>query len=397
MNRLASVLLLSLPLAVVGCGPKTFESLCDGSATQPEACTQTCDASPSAPETCPSGFHCSPDGTCTAACTPGGSECGAGYVCTSDGECLDDGNDDNPQPEVDADCPAVMFTATPVVPSIELVLDRSGSMAANLGPGVTRYAAMREALVGAQGVVTALETKAYFGAYSYTADMVGNNQCPINTSVPRALNNAAAIRQAIDAPLGGDGVFDSDDGGNTPTYRALNAAVGKFAANPPAADSPPVIVLATDGLPNDCGGGVTEVQSVAAAAAAYAAGIPVYVLAINQSSSHFQDLANAGQGVAAGQPNATYFVANNPQQLADAFNTIINGVVSCELTIDGMVDEAQAAQGTVTLNGMTLTYGTEWELANPTTIRLLGTACETLKSSAAPSVTASFPCGTIIL
>jgi hypothetical protein len=65
--------------------------------------------------------------------------------------------------------------------------------------------------------------------------------------------------------------------------------------------------------------------------------------------------------------------------------------------ITGMVDAATAGQGTVTLNGMTLTYGTDWTVdANGTTIHLLGNACTTLKNSANPTVDASFPCGVVI-
>jgi hypothetical protein len=65
--------------------------------------------------------------------------------------------------------------------------------------------------------------------------------------------------------------------------------------------------------------------------------------------------------------------------------------------INGSVDASQAAAGTVVLNGMQLMYGTDWTLVGGSTIRLLGQACETLKGSANPVVTASFPCGTVIL
>jgi hypothetical protein len=51
----------------------------------------------------------------------------------------------------------------------------------------------------------------------------------------------------------------------------------------------------------------------------------------------------------------------------------------------------------VTLNGNPLTHGTDWEAVNATTIRLIGGACDTLKSSNNPKVEASFPCGAVIL
>jgi hypothetical protein len=47
---------------------------------------------PGAPNTCPAGYHCTPDGTCDALCTPGGNECGDGYHCTTDGQCVGDGS-----------------------------------------------------------------------------------------------------------------------------------------------------------------------------------------------------------------------------------------------------------------------------------------------------------------
>jgi len=52
--------------------------------------------------------------------------------------------------------------------------------------------------------------------------------------------------------------------------------------------------------------------------------------------------------------------------------------------------------GQVTLNGMPLTYGTDWDLSNPSTIRLLGGACDTLKSSDNPIVKATFSCGAVL-
>lgn len=285
------------------------------------------------------------------------------------------------------ECPRVDFMATQVIPSVQLLIDRSGSMSNFLpNTNTSRYQAMRDALVGSTGVVASLQTKARFGASLYSAD----SPCPrlYNTPV-RDMNNFAQVQQLIDS---------QQPNGNTPTPGAIDQTVAGFAASPPPAGSPPIIVLATDGLPNTCSGGDSQNESVTSAKNAYTAGIRVFVLGIAGVNDGFlQNMANAGQGVTTGQTNAKYYTANSPQELKDAFNAIIGGVVSCELNINGTVDPEAAKGGTVKLNGTTLTYGQDWEVVNGTTIRLVGMACETLKSSSNPQVQASFPCGAVIL
>jgi len=380
---------LVFALTVAACGAKQFDSLCTAIPT-PEGCGRACDPAPGAANSCDTGYFCSPDGKCDIQCTVSGTECGEGYACTPDGRCIDDHGMGSNAP--DASCPAVQFTATPTTPSIGLVLDQSGSMIDNKLGNITRYQAMRDALVDAtNGVVTQLDAKAYFGAMLYTCN--SNNNLDIN-QVPRAATNAAAVRALIDSKL-------TVRGGNTPTHAAINRMVATFDTNKPPPGSPPVIVLATDGIPNSCAdtGGGGESASVAAARAAYMAGIPVYVLAINLASQHFQDMANAGQGWQPGQPNIPYYLANDAAQLKAAFDTIIKGVISCDLSltnVNGTVDPAQAMSGTIIVNGQTLTYGTDWTLVNGNVIRILGAACTSLKTTPNPMVSATFPCGAVI-
>ncbi len=385
MNRLGIAFAASLTLAA--CGAKEFGSVC-GEVPPPAACQTACDPAPGAANSCPLGFHCSADGKCDAQCTPGGDQCGDGYTCTDTGYCVDNQGPGSNGP--DASCPAITFTPMPATPSIQLVLDQSGSMSGtDINP--TRYLGMRNALVDpTNGVVSKLETKAYFGSKLYTC----NGNANAFTDVPRALNNAAAIRASIDGKAPAD---------STPTAAALDKARMDFAATPPPAGSPPIIVLATDGEPNGCGTNQSQAtynaQAVAAAGAAYAAGLPVYVLAISANQTllnHLQDVANAGQGHQAGQPNIPYYPANNAAQLAAAFQTIINGVISCDLKLTSSIDATSAMQGTVTVNGMTLTYGTDWTLVNGNIVRVMGAACNALKSSTNPAVQATFPCGSVI-
>ena len=384
-KNLAVAFVLALTAAACG-GPKQFGSVCDDP-NAPEACNQACDPAPGAAQSCPAGFYCSEDGRCDAECTLGGSQCGDGYQCTANGRC----ESTDPGPGMtgpDASCPAVNFTAKAVTPSIQLLIDRSGSMDENIG-NISRYDAVENALVNATtGVVTKLQGKAYFGASLYSTDA----PCPKLYNVGRSINNRDAIAQLINS---------QSPAGNTPTGGSIDQVVADFAANPPPAGSPPIIVLATDGLPNNCDGNSTAGQqkAIQAAQASYAAGIRLFILAVGNgiADNHLQAMANAGAGVQAGQPNAPYYVSNTPQDLENAFNQIIGGVLSCELMISGSIDQSQAAGGTVVLNGMTLQYGTDWELSGPSTIKLLGQACETLKGSVNPTVTASFPCGSILL
>jgi hypothetical protein len=384
MNRLSLgfIAALSIPTILGACGPKEIASKCSLDPA-PAECSAPCDPLPGAANTCPSGWHCSEGGTCDSQCTPGSDECGSGYACTADGRCVDDGNVE--PPPIDMACPAVTFTPMPKTPSITLVLDRSGSMAGtDISP--TRYEAMRNALVDTtSGIVTQLQAKAYFGSELYWGSSLSTK------IVARALNNASAIRTSMDG---------TSPSGNTPTTAALDKAVADFGTTPPPADSPPAIVLATDGLPTDSNGNTndtTKAAAVAAAADAYAAGIPVYVLAIAQADDHFQDLANAGQGWQPGDPDVPYYPVTNAADLQDAFQTIINGVISCDLSLTAAIDEGQAMNGTLTINGVTQTYGTDWVLVGGNTIRVQGAACTMLKSAQNPDVQATFPCGSIIL
>src|ERR1041385_4592310 len=154
---------------------------------------------------------------------------------------------------------------------------------------------------------------------------------------------------------------------NTPTPAAINSMIDDFVANPAPKGSAPVIVLSTEGLPNDCNGqngAQAQADTVAAAKNAFNKGIRLFLLVVgNQINSTFKrDLANAGQGVQAGQPDAKSYTATDPASLSAAFQDIIQGVLSCDLKLDGSVDPADAQTGIVTLNGTDLVFGTDWNL-----------------------------------
>lgn len=389
------VLLLGLVFAATACGGKSFESLCANQVPAPAGCNTPCDPAPGATTTCISGFHCSADGKCDTQCTLTGGECGDGYACTSDGHCVPD--DGPPGMEPDTNCAAVHFTATKTTPSIQLLIDRSGSMLQDFNGGTgtpKKFPTEQDALVGPTGVVTQLQQSVYFGASMFPSDT-----CPglFSSAGGRKVMNQTAIADLLNT-------HPPVSTANTPTPAAIAAAVKDFVDNPAPAGSPAVIVLSTDGLPNDCSGAngaQARKDTVAAAKDAFDKHIRLFLLVVgNQIDATFKrDLANAGQGVQAGQPDATAYTATDPASLSQAFQDIIRGVVSCDLKLDGgPVDPGDASTGVVTLDGKDLTFGTDWNLdKDGVTIHLLGKACDQLKMSPDPKVDAVFACGSVIL
>lgn len=397
--NMSRAFLLGLVVLTAACGGgKTSpqqDSVC-GSPVPPPACATTCDPAAGAPTTCPAGFHCAASRKCDSLCAANSNDCGDGYECTSDGFCVSKGPGDGTDGP-DAFCPTVQFIAKATIPSIQLLIDRSLSMskdfqgdpptANTMDPTLKeKFATEVTALVGSAGVVTQLAAQVYFGASMYPGATCTGSMF----SVGRALNNEKAISDLLAA---------HGPGGNTPTAPSIDSVVQDFTTNKPPVGSPPVIVLATDGLPNRCGfqgdnDTVAQQATIDAAAAAYSKGFPLFLLSVGKIDPAFeQAVANAGAGAPPGT-NAKAYKATNSDELAAAFQEIIRGVVSCDLNLNGKVNADAASTGVIVLNGTTLTYLTDWTLdASGTVIHLLGTACTALKNSTNPKIDATFACG----
>ena len=328
-----------------------------------------------------------------------------GNVCTPNGYCepLSFGPDASNSSGIDANlgCPSTHFSAMPVIPTVQLLIDQSGSMSTTFG-NTTRWDAIKNALTDpSTGVVTNLQSEVIFGASLFTGS---GSTCPrLLSSSDRQLNNGAEIATLL---------ADNGPAGNTPTGASIDAVVQDFANNPPMMGSPPIIVIATDGEPNDCGDNGTPTQqqtaaseqhAITSATAAFTAGIQLYVLGVGSDTdmTNLQAMANVGLGQDATTGTATAYSALDPASLATAFQTIINGTRSCDLTLTGQIITSQANTGMVTLDGNNLAYGAGWTIVvvggadTSSTIRLIGTACDTLLTEAAPVVDAYFPCGAI--
>jgi hypothetical protein len=301
----------------------------------------------------------------------------------------------NPSGPDGGDCARVQVDLKDVTPTVELLIDRSGSM--NQGYGdTTRWNAVYSTLMDpTTGLVGRLDGQVRFGIALYTSQN-GNQSgtCPIIESVAPALGNAASIEAMY------DGKQPVEDTPTAPSIVAAQAILSTV-TDP----GPKLIVLATDGLPDTCdvpdpdGQPQALADSVAAAQGAHTAGSNLYIISVGPdvAQSHLQDMANAGVGLAIGGPdNAPYYRALDPDSLVNAFDTVVSGVRTCTFALDGQVDMNTADNGTVTLDGTPLQYGSQWKLDDSSTLEILGDACDTLKGGGDHHVAAEFTCTSIV-
>jgi hypothetical protein len=252
------------------------------------------------------------------------------------------------------------------------------------GP-MTRWGALRQALVGdPDGVVTRLQDVISFGFYLFGTQP----SCPlVATPIAPAAGQGDAIRNAF--PI-------KPPGSNTPTGLALQMVVDGLSPNkgPDTMIDPQIILLATDGAPNSCDDSTIDFQpSLDAAMAAQAKGVTMYVLSLAEPAGdygmHLQQMADIGLN----QKDAPLYSPSSQEQLRTDLESLIGGAVGCDVRVNGKVDSKRACEGEVRINGDLLKCGTDWELADESTLHLLGDTCDKFKTDASAMLTARWPCG----
>lgn len=390
---------------------------------------------------CNDGLACSSSKHCSVPCKPGAKEaCKDNEVCRSDGTCPTrtdimlgfggmDGGPGEPNGAGGASsCIDVDVDFQPQIPTVLLLIDRSGSMnAENFGAAVTeavdngtytlgdcpsnndwRWNVVRDVLMNpTKGIVKPLEDRVRFGLSLYTSDMGQVSEedpeqidltkmCPVLLEVPIALDNHEAMLDEFKC---------SDIADDTPTGESLVAAAATLKAfDEPG---PKVIVLATDGEPDNCecpnfSGRVPEKckaddmpdlvkqQVVDTAKQIHGDDITVHVINVSTPSQatlqqHLEDVADAGGG--------KVYPGFSPGALSEAFEEIINGVRSCKIDLDGKIAKGKESTGTVTLDGEPLVLDGDdgWQVNSPGQIELLGAACEAIKKGG-HDLAIKFPC-----
>ena len=440
---------------------------CDTENTCQAQCS-TCGDTCKSTSDCPDAQFCSGNETCQQECNPTShsSSCEAG-VCSADGKCVakDDidisaggaPNTSTPDDEnTNKDCIDVDVTFEPQTPNVVLLIDQSGSMkddnmaVGKFGDTVKkaeqageysywdcdtndqnwRWNVVRNVLLHPDnGVVKDLEDKVRFGLALYSSQGgFGSGgtpkQCPVLTEVDLAFGTHQTML---------DDFTCSTLLSDTPTRESLTATAEKLAGM--KVDGPKVIVLATDGAPDNCTcanwddkagdtcantqankvtrGGMTmspqeaEQYDVVQEALRIKEELGITVEVINVSdpndttlAKHLDDVAKSGGAV--GGKSIPGF---DPGALSGAFQSIIDGVRSCAIDLDGAISPGKESTGKIRLDDdptsavnwtdLKLDDKDGWRVNTSTQIELVGKACETIKTGD-HELDVTFPCGSFV-
>jgi von Willebrand factor type A domain len=296
------------------------------------------------------------------------------------------------------DCATGIARTSRITPRVVLVLDGSCSMSTNYPANGERsatmctqnpngrWAAVRNALIGQNGVVTRLDGVVEFGLAVFGT----SPQCPIPaTPIDPGLNNLQPIQAALP---------DVQPGMFTPTGLALDWVYDNMfsTADVDAEPGPQILILATDGEPNSCDSADTNYQpSIDALNKGNMLGVTTYVISLADAAGEFHDHLQTLANIGANTDQATLYTPATPDDLEADLELLVGGAVGCDVALNGQVDTDHTCEGVVTLNGNPVPCNDKdgWILPDARHIRLQGKACDTLKASKTAELDADFPCG----
>jgi hypothetical protein len=323
-------------------------------------------------------------------------------------------------------CAGRQVVTARVVPTIWLVIDGSGSMLQPLsamGGEQTRWSALHDALMNPDtGVVKSLEKEVEWGVVLYDGPSPGGNpnvmlpdggvrMLPPAETCPRVLT----IEPKKEAFAEISTIVKVDPlGGSTPTDKALNVVVNHLDdMTGQALDTrvyPTIVVLATDGEPNDfCGGGMqggflgfpmpVDVRPQVITAVQQLASMSIKTYVISLAGEDMNLTAHLNEVAAAGDTGLPPFFPTTKDTLVQAFKDIIGPPTACDVVLNGAVKAGLECMGSIKINGTALPCNDAngWMLKDPSTVVIQGTACESYKNDLSAVLEADFPCELIDL
>jgi len=284
-----------------------------------------------------------------------------------------------PASDVDAGpplCDVVQLVASPQLPDMMIVLDRSSSM--------EEGGRWRPSVSALRRLTTKLENSVRFGLTLFPGTArIGNASggllcTPGEISVPIAARNAARIARTLNR---------TRPSGGTPTSDTLRKLQDSYAVADVAPDSEAhakYVLLVTDGAPTCPAGSGTETTQPDTDAANEAIEalrdqhVRTYVIGYDTTGPGNELLESALDGFAArgGTGDEKHRPVEDEASLLSEFEKIASSITSCDFSLDRAPTSADYVL--VKLDGEQLNLGAAdgWRLVGERTIQLTGAACE---------------------
>jgi hypothetical protein len=292
------------------------------------------------------------------------------------------------------------------MPNVYLLVDASTSMRNPVGGSgfepepLTRWQSLRRAVTRIQRYFGG---RVRFGLVTFAA--LGPNRCPIVDVIFPADHDDTAIEDAMQELV--DGAIRERlsviPEGTTPTGETFqhllrdppwvgpprDGGVGR--SLPVAADA---LVLVTDGEPTGCRDIVSRPRDLALAVEqvreAHRSGLPTAIVSvgIGLSRGHLQDLANAGAGVAPGEPDAPWAEGAQPAVLESILIDSVDRFRTCRAALPYPLSDApRACDLEVRVDGERLRCNVDFRLAEGRAV-LSGAPCDAVMEGALLEVSA---------
>jgi hypothetical protein len=344
----------------------------------------------------------------------------------------------------DVVCQMAQYTFEPKIPTIYVLVDRSGSLFTGDTTGI--FFTLRAA---ALQVIQQLQGEIRFGLGVFTGQT--GTMCPMLTSVPTNINNYTAIAAAYNAL--GRPQFKAE----TPAAQVLGTV--KAALQADAGTGQKYVLFVTDTETDYCDDGspLCPLDSVTwRIQDLYASGFGTFIIGLPSDQSMYsmaalQGFANAGVGMPVGAPmqgtqqltsegiysqcrgssgwqaihtasarpdgvsTATYTAAGgtakiytpdpmNQAALVNAISSVVAGVKSCTFDLGDVggksikVDLMKLDQARVLVEGAMVPQDATngWSMTSTTQLVLNGTACSGWRMPDKKNIDFQFPCSTII-
>lgn len=298
-------------------------------------------------------------------------------------------------------CAEQVQTADLVPLDLYLMLDKSGSMLEKTGT-TTKWDAVKTALSSFVDDSASKDLGVGLQSFPGFPECMTQTYATPEVAISVLPGNAGAIKTSLGNIV---------PGGQTPTVPALDGAIEYMTnwllQNPTHAG---VIVLATDGLPNNCASTVDKLAASAQAAAADTPKVLTFVIGVGSNLTDLNKIAAAGGTKQAFIVDTT---GNVTQQFIAALNEIRGGAIACEYLIPppegGKIDTGKVNVKYTASTGGTETFpGVKNEAAcsptsdgwyydnpaDPKKVILCPFSCEKVKKDTKPIVSVAFGCAT---